>query len=183
MCGIYGIIRFSGHLSGPDLKWLNSAQQALKHRGPDGQGRADLLDKSCVLGHNRLSIIDLAGGAQPLSNEDGSVWVVCNGEIYNYIELRLELMARGHRFATQSDCEVLVHLYEEKGQALLEDVEGMFSFAIVDTKSKSIVLARDRFGEKPLYWAELTSGGIAFASEMKGLRELPGIDRRLDMAA
>jgi len=183
MCGIYGIFRFSARLSGPDLAWLSSAQSALQHRGPDGHRRLDLLSDRCVLGHNRLSIIDLEGGAQPLSNEDGTVWVVCNGEIYNYIELRRGLLERGHRFSTQSDCEVLVHLYEEKGSALLEDLEGMFAFAIVDTRDETIFLARDRFGEKPLYWSELQGGGIAFASEMKGLRDLPEIDRRLDIAA
>jgi asparagine synthase (glutamine-hydrolysing) len=183
MCGIYGIFRFSERLSGTELEWLSAAQNALRHRGPDGHRRLDLLNERCVLGHNRLSVIDLEGGAQPLSNEDGTVWVVCNGEIYNYIELRQGLVARGHHFATQSDCEVLVHLYEEKGEALLEEVEGMFAFAIVDTRTESIFLARDRFGEKSLYWAELFGGGIAFASEMKGLRELPGVDRRLDVAA
>ncbi len=183
MCGIYGILRPSTRLSGAELEWLNSTQQSLQHRGPDGHRRLDLLDDRCVLGHNRLSIIDLEGGAQPLSNEDHTVWIVCNGEIYNYIELRQGLLTRGHRFATQSDCEVLVHLYEEKGPALLEDLEGMFAFAIVDTRNESIFLARDRFGEKPLYWAELQGGGIAFASEMKGLRDLPGVDRRLDIAA
>jgi asparagine synthase (glutamine-hydrolysing) len=183
MCGIYGIFRSFTRLSGAELEWLNSAQQVLRHRGPDGHRRLDLLNERCVLGHNRLSIIDLEGGAQPLSNEDGTVWIVCNGEIYNYIELRQGLLARGHRFATQSDCEVLVHLYEEKGPTLLEDLEGMFAFAIVDTRKESIFLARDRFGEKPLYWAELLGGGIAFASEMKALRDLPGVDRRLDVAA
>ena len=183
MCGIYGIFHFSRRLSGAELEWLNAAQHALQHRGPDGHRRLDLLEDRCVLGHNRLSIIDLEGGAQPLSNEDGTVWTVCNGEIYNYIELRQGLLARGHTLATHSDCEVLVHLYEEKGPALLEDLEGMFAFAIVDTKKECIFLARDRFGEKPLYWSEVEGGGLAFASEMKGLRELPGVDRRLDVAA
>jgi len=183
MCGIYGILRPSTRLSSAELEWLNAAQQALQHRGPDGHRRLDLLDDRCVLGHNRLSIIDLEGGVQPLSNEDHTVWIVCNGEIYNYIELRQGLLARGHHFATQSDCEVIVHLYEEKGPALLEDLEGMFAFAIVDTRNESIFLARDRFGEKPLYWVELQRGGLAFASEMKALRGLPGVDRRLDVAA
>lgn len=165
------------------MEWLNSAQRALQHRGPDGHRRSSLLNDRCELGHDRLSIIDLEGGAQPLSNEDGTVWTVCNGEIYNYIELRQGLVARGHRFATQSDCEVLVHLYEEKGAALVDDLEGMFAFAIVDTKQDKLLLARDRFGEKPLYWSELEGGGIAFASEMKALWELPGVDRRFDVAA
>jgi asparagine synthase (glutamine-hydrolysing) len=183
MCGIYGIFRSAARLSGAEIEWLNSAQAALQHRGPDGHRRSSLLNDRCELGHNRLSIIDLEGGAQPLSNEDGTVWIVCNGEIYNYIELRQGLLARGHRFATQSDSEVLAHLYEEKGATLLEDLEGMFAFAIVDTRNDTIFLARDRFGEKPLYWAELEGGGIAFASEMKALRDLPGVDRRLDVAA
>src|SRR6266700_4876577 len=165
MCGIYGILRPSTRLSSAELEWLNAAQQALQHRGPDGHRRLDLLDDRCVSGHNRLSIIDLEGGVQPLSNEDHTVWIVCNGDIYNYIELRQGLLARGHHFATQSDCEVIVHLYEEKGPALLEDLEGMFAFAIVDTRNESIFLARDRFGEKPLYWVELQRGGLAFASE------------------
>ena len=188
MCGIYGVYR-SGtqqstrRLSGAELEWLNTAQRALQHRGPDGHRRCSLLQDRCELGHNRLSIIDVEGGAQPFCNEDGTVWTVCNGEIYNYVELRQGLLARGHRFATQSDSEVLVHLYEEKGAALLDDLEGMFAFAIVDVKQEKIFLARDRFGEKPLYWAELEGGGIAFASEMKALRELPGVDRRLDVAA
>ena len=183
MCGIYGIFRSIKRVNGAELEWLNRAQAALRHRGPDGHRRVELLDHRCVLGHNRLSIIDLEGGAQPIGNEDGTVWIVCNGEIYNYIELRQGLLARGHVLATQSDCEVLVHLYEEKGPALLDDLEGMFAFAIVDTRTETIFLARDRFGEKPLYWAELQDGGIAFASEMKGLVELPGVDRRLDVAA
>ena len=183
MCGIYGIFRPTTRLSARERDWLAAAPPVLRHRGPDGHRRLDLLEERCVLGHNRLSIIDLEGGAQPLGNEDGTIWVVCNGEIYNYIELRRGLQDRGHRFATQSDCEVLVHLYEEKGSALLEDLEGMFAFAIVDTRAESIFLARDRFGEKPLYWTELPGGGIAFASEMKGLRNLPEVDSRLDVAA
>jgi asparagine synthase (glutamine-hydrolysing) len=141
------------------------------------------MDNRCLLGHNRLAIIDLEGGAQPLANEDHSVWVVCNGEIYNYIELREKLIAAGHRFRTQSDCEVLVHLFEDKGKDLLNDLEGMFAFALFDTRRGELFLARDRFGEKPLYWASLAGGGLAFASEMKALLALPGVDRRLDIAA
>src|ERR1700675_4670215 len=99
MCGIYGIYRPSARLSGLDLDWLVSAQQSLQHRGPDGHRRLDLLNDPCVLGHDRLSIIDLEGGSQPLGNEDGTVWTVCNGEIYNYIELRQGLLDRGHRLA------------------------------------------------------------------------------------
>jgi len=137
----------------------------------------------CLLGHTRLSIIDLEGGRQPLRNEDETVWVICNGEIYNYVELRAQLIEKGHRFRTHSDCEVLVHLYEEKGQALLDDLVGMFAFVLLDEKNQRLLAARDRFGEKPLYWTPIKSNGIAFASEMKALMSLPHLDRRLDVAA
>ena len=183
MCGIYGIFRPNDALNDHDLSWANQAQQLLAHRGTDGHQQRLLLDGRCLLAHNRLSIIDLEGGAQPLADEGGTVWVVCNGEIYNYIELREQLIARGHRFATQSDCEVLVHLYQEKGTALLDDLEGMFAFAIFDVRKQQLFLARDRFGEKPLYWAKLPGRGIAFASEMKALQPLPGLSHAVDSAA
>ena len=183
MCGIYGIFDPNEPLGERWLAWADQAQNLLAHRGPDGHSQQLLLDNRCLLGHNRLSIIDLEGGAQPLANEDQSVWVVCNGEIYNHIELREKLIAAGHQFRTQSDCEVLVHLFEDKGKDLLNDLEGMFAFALFDARCGELFLARDRFGEKPLYWASLPSGGLAFASEMKALLALPGVDRRLDVAA
>jgi asparagine synthase (glutamine-hydrolysing) len=183
MCGIYGIFDPKEPLGERRLAWANRAQELLSHRGPDGHQQKLLLSNRCLLGHNRLSIIDLEGGAQPLANEDQSVWVVCNGEIYNYVELRQELIATGHSFRTQSDCEVLVHLYEDKGKDLLNDLEGMFAFALFDTRKGELLLARDRFGEKPLYWASLAGGGIAFASEMKALLPLPDVDLQLDIAA
>jgi asparagine synthase (glutamine-hydrolysing) len=155
----------------------------LAHRGPDGHHVRTLLNNRCLLGHNRLAIIDLEGGAQPLANEDSTVWVICNGEIYNYVELREVLIAAGHSFRTLSDCEVLVHLYEEKGEDMLSDLEGMFAFALLDSESGQLFLARDRFGEKPLYWSSLPDGKFAFASEMKALVDLPGVDRSLDGAA
>jgi asparagine synthase (glutamine-hydrolysing) len=183
MCGIYGIFDPNGPLGERWLAWGNHARSLLAHRGPDGHGQQLLGENRCLLGHNRLAIIDLEGGAQPLANEDDSVWVVCNGEIYNFVELREKLIAAGHRFRTQSDCEVLVHLFEDKGKDLLNDLEGMFAFALFDTGKSELVLARDRFGEKPLYWASLPGGGIAFASEMKALSALPGIGKQLDIAA
>jgi asparagine synthase (glutamine-hydrolysing) len=141
------------------------------------------MDGRCLLGHLRLAIIDIEGGAQPISNEDGTIWVVCNGEIYNYLELREKLEAQGHHFSTNSDTEVLVHLFEEKGAALLDDLEGMYAFAIVDTRKEQLFLARDRFGEKPLYWAPTRDGkALAFASELKALLPLEGVDHRLDVA-
>jgi asparagine synthase (glutamine-hydrolysing) len=183
MCGIYGIFDQNEPLGERWLAWADQAQNLLAHRGPDGHRQQLFLDNRCLLGHNRLSIIDLEGGAQPLANEDQSVWVVCNGEIYNYIELREKLIEAGHQFRTQSDCEVLVHLFEDKGKDLLNDLEGMFAFALFDARCGELFLARDRFGEKPLYWSSLPSGGLAFASEMKALLALPGVDRRLDVAA
>jgi asparagine synthase (glutamine-hydrolysing) len=141
------------------------------------------MDGRCLLGHLRLAIIDIEGGAQPISNEDGTIWVVCNGEIYNYLELREKLEAQGHRFSTNSDTEVLVHLFEEKGTSLLDDLEGMYAFAIVDTRKEQLFLARDRFGEKPLYWAPVRNGkGLAFASELKALLPLENVDHSLDVA-
>ena len=155
----------------------------LRHRGPDGEAAIRLMNGRCWLGHLRLAIIDLDGGGQPISNEDGTVWVVCNGEIYNYIELRSKLLDRGHKFSSDGDSEVLVHLYEEKDAALLDELEGMYAFAIVDTRKERIFLARDRFGEKPLYYAPIRGRGIAFASELKALLPLSAVDRNLDIPA
>ncbi len=183
MCGIYGIFDPNAPLGERWLAWADRAQGLLSHRGPDGHRQQLFMGDRCLLGHNRLAIIDLEGGAQPLANEDHSVWVACNGEIYNYVELREKLIAAGHRFRTQSDCEVLVHLFEDKGKDLLNDLEGMFAFALFDTRRGELLLARDRFGEKPLYWARVAGGGLAFASEMKALLALPGVDTRLDIAA
>ena len=183
MCGIYGIFDPHEPLGEHWLEWAQRAQALLAHRGPDGHRQQLFSDNRCLLGHNRLAIIDLEGGAQPLANEDQSVWAVCNGEIYNYVELRENLIAAGHHFRTQSDCEVLVHLFEDKGKDLLNDLEGMFAFALFDARRGELFLARDRFGEKPLYWARLPGGGLAFASEMKALLAMPSGDLRLDIAA
>jgi len=183
MCGIFGILDPARPLGTSAQAWAEQAQLRLQHRGPDGRQRVTLMDGRCLLGHLRLAIIDIEGGAQPISNEDGTIWVVCNGEIYNYLELREKLEAQGHRFSTNSDTEVLVHLFEEKGTSLLDDLEGMYAFAIVDTRKEQLFLARDRFGEKPLYWAPVRDGkALAFASELKALLPLEGVDHSLDVA-
>jgi asparagine synthase (glutamine-hydrolysing) len=152
-------------------------RDAMRHRGPDGHGL--MVDGPIGLGHRRLSIIDLAGGHQPLSNEDGTVTVVFNGEIYNFAEIRTELEARGHRFATRSDTEVIVHLYEEKGADCVERLRGMFAFAIWDSKRRQLLLARDRVGIKPLYYAD-TPKSLLFASEMKSLLMSSAVDAGAD---
>jgi asparagine synthase (glutamine-hydrolysing) len=182
MCGIFGMFDQIRPLAASAAAWAERAQFRLRHRGPDGERCLTLMNGRCLLGHLRLAIIDLEGGAQPISNEDGTVWVVCNGEIYNYVELRKKLEAQGHRFSTHSDTEVLVHLFEEKGTALLDDLEGMYAFAVVDTRKEQVFLARDRFGEKPLYWASIHDGkGLAFASELKALLSLDDVDRSFDV--
>jgi asparagine synthase (glutamine-hydrolysing) len=188
MCGIYGVYGGDGgvaqYRTSSGKAWAEEASRLLRHRGPDGSACLTCMGGRCLLGHTRLAIIDLEGGAQPIGNEGGTIWVILNGEIYNYIEIREGLIAKGHRFRTQSDTEVLVHLYEEKGHALLDDLDGMFAFAIVDEKKEELFLARDRFGEKPLYYASLNEGrGLVFASEMKALFPFPGLDSHLDVSA
>jgi asparagine synthase (glutamine-hydrolysing) len=154
--------------------------QAIAHRGPDGEGFYH--DSGLGLAHRRLSIIDLGGGAQPLGNEDGSVQVVFNGEIYNFQELRQRLEARGHRFRTNSDTEVLVHLYEEEGDRLVEHLRGMFAFALWDRRRRRLLLARDRLGIKPLYIYR-DSKKLLFGSELKAILAHPGVDRVVDCEA
>lgn len=183
MCGIYGVYGGEGGVA-QYRGWSEEASRLLRHRGPDGSACLTRMGGRCLLGHSRLAIIDLEGGAQPIGNEDETIWVILNGEIYNYVEIRERLIAQGHRFRTQSDTEVLVHLYEEKGHSLLDDLDGMFAFAILDEKNEQLFLARDRFGEKPLYYAPLNEGrSLVFASEMKALFPFPGLDNHLDVAA
>jgi asparagine synthase (glutamine-hydrolysing) len=176
MCGIAGIV--STH---PDRDAaLRRMMDALKHRGPDGEGI--YADAQVALGHRRLAIIDLTGGQQPLRNADGAIWLVCNGEIYNYRELRRQLELDGHRFVTHSDCEVIIGLYERHGDRLVEHLRGMFSFVLWDARRQRLLAARDHLGQKPLYYAYGPSG-FACASEIKALLEwLPG-GRRLNLAA
>ena len=151
---------------------------AIVHRGHDDQG--SILLGEAGLAMRRLSIIDLSGGHQPIANEDSTVWVVFNGEIYNHRELRQGLAERGHRFRTASDTEVIVHLYEEKGERAVENLRGMFAFAIWDTRRRKLLLARDRFGQKPLFW-RFDGRRFLFGSEIKSILAVtpaPGIDLR-----
>ncbi|HEY4647486.1 MAG TPA: asparagine synthase (glutamine-hydrolyzing) [Gemmatimonadales bacterium] len=179
MCGLAG--RFHPTLLPPDPTWAGRVDALLAHRGPDGRGHFS--DGRCELVHRRLALIDLSPtGAQPMPNEDGSVQVVFNGEIYNHRELRTELEHRGHRFRGSSDTEVLVHLYEEHGVELASRLRGMFAFAIFDRLRNRVLLARDRFGIKPLFWAS-HRGQIAFASEMKAILALEGFRPTLDRQA
>jgi asparagine synthase (glutamine-hydrolysing) len=179
MCGICGIVSLDA-TSSPDRAALAAMNAAMAHRGPDSDGI--LVDGPAGLAARRLSIIDLEGGDQPLANEDGTVHVVQNGEVYNYRELRAELERRGHRFTTHSDTEVLAHLYEEHGPAFVERLRGMFAVAIWDSRERRLVLARDRFGIKPLYYRN-AGGALSFGSELKSLLRQPGFGRELDLDA
>ena len=176
MCGIAGIVRWSGQPSG--IEDVQAMCDVMTHRGPDDEGF--YLDGLAQLGMRRLSIIDLASGHQPISNEDGSVWVVLNGEIYNFKELRRELEGRGHRFSTTSDTETIVHLYEDFGPDLVQRLRGMFAFALWDVKRRELLIARDRLGIKPLYYAQVR-GGVAFASELKSILQAPEIRRQISL--
>ncbi len=176
MCGIAGYFEPRGAAS---RSMLQSMCDLISHRGPDDSGYH--LDAGCGIAMRRLSIIDLAGGHQPISNEDDSVWVVFNGEIYNYRELRDRLAAKGHRFTTHSDTEVLVHLYEDEGTDGIARLRGMFAYAIWDARERRLTLARDPFGKKPLYYAILPQG-IYFGSELKCLAPA-GVPRDLDRDA
>src|SRR3954463_13282001 len=179
MCGIAGVLyREAGRPA--DRAVLEAMGRALAHRGPDGEGF--LSEPGVGLVHRRLAIIDLEGGRQPLGNEDGSIQVVFNGEIYNYQELTAWLEGRGHRFRTRSDTEVLVHLYEELGDELVTRLRGMFAFALWDRPRRRLLLARDRLGIKPLYLYR-DSEKVIFGSELKALLAYPGLARDVDAAA
>jgi asparagine synthase (glutamine-hydrolysing) len=177
MCGIAGLFNFRSHLP-VEREALEHMGAALQHRGPDQSGV--FVDADVGLSHRRLSIIDLSEAArQPMTNEDGSVILTFNGEIYNFIQLREELRAAGHVFRSMSDTEVIVHLWEDRGTALLERLVGMFAFALFDRKTRELVIARDRLGEKPLFWADLPDG-IAFASEIKAVATDARVSLELD---
>lgn len=179
MCGIAGFFALDGApRTMPGV--LDAMCTAMTHRGPDDQGT---LERGPVgLGMRRLSIIDVGGGHQPIANEDGSVWVVFNGEIYNYPELQETLTARGHHFATRSDTEVIVHLYEDHGEDFVKHLNGMFAIALWDAKREKLILARDRMGEKPLYYTTIEHQ-LLWGSELKCLLAHPAVPRRLSLPA
>jgi asparagine synthase (glutamine-hydrolysing) len=180
MCGIAGILDTRGR-GEVDRALLRRMTEILVHRGPDGDGFYHA--PGVGLGHRRLAIVDLATGDQPLFNEDGTVCVVYNGEIYNFQPLMSELARLGHTFRTRCDTEVIVHAWEEWGEACLDRFNGQFAFALWDGRCETLFLARDRLGEKPLYYSFLGDGRLLFASELKSLLLSPDIDRRLDPQA
>jgi asparagine synthase (glutamine-hydrolysing) len=178
MCGIAGIVGGDGAIE-PDLVGRMCA--LLEHRGPDSRGYFDE-DDGVALGVTRLAVIDVAGGDQPIFNEDRSVVVVCNGEIYNYVELRRQLVHRGHRLATRSDTEVIVHLYEELGEACVQQLRGMYAFAVWDRRERRLLLARDRVGKKPLFYAA-RGNRLWFASEPRAILADERVPRDVDLQA
>src|SRR5215471_17624197 len=179
MCGICGIVNFNT-TEPVDARLLERMTFAQAHRGPDDYGY--FVEDNVGLGHRRLSIIDLSGGKQPIFNEDGSVVVVFNGEIYNYADLTDSLISKGHRFRTRSDTETIVHAYEEYGDDCMRDFRGMFAFAIWDRRRKRLLLVRDRLGIKPIYYYT-GKDFFVFASEIKSLLQHPGVPREVDRQA
>jgi asparagine synthase (glutamine-hydrolysing) len=182
MCGIYG---FAGNGDEIDARIdvggvLHAMDQAIFHRGPDENGT--YFDGYCAMGMRRLSIIDLSSGRQPIHDEARRIWVVFNGEIYNYRELRAQLEARGHRFYTSSDTEVIVHLYEDRGEQFVHALDGMFGIALWDRQAKTLVLARDRLGIKPIYYADV-GDSLVFGSELKSIVMHPSVQRTVSPVA
>ncbi|HXV13605.1 MAG TPA: asparagine synthase (glutamine-hydrolyzing) [Candidatus Krumholzibacteria bacterium] len=179
MCGICGLL---GDVDPQHARAsVKRMADCMRHRGPDDEGFFD--DAPVYLGHRRLSVVDLATGHQPISNEDATIWTAYNGEIYNYPSLRSELETKGHAFRTRSDTECIVHLYEEMGADFPTKLNGMFAIALWDRARKTLVLARDRLGVKPVYYARLADGALAFASEIRALLRCPGVDTEIDPVA
>jgi asparagine synthase (glutamine-hydrolysing) len=179
MCGIAGIVDIHGKAAPPSREVLGSMAAMLEHRGPDSSGLYQ--DNYAALVHTRLSIIDLSGGDQPLCNEDGTLWIVFNGEIFNYVELAEELRSKGHTFRTQSDTEVIVHAFEEWGETCFPRFNGQWALAIWDSARRKLVLSRDRLGVRPLYIYEAPGGAVHFASEVKALFADPSVPRSIDV--
>ncbi|HLL15996.1 MAG TPA: hypothetical protein VK388_13075, partial [Pyrinomonadaceae bacterium] len=165
MCGINGIALSSRSRRTLDPLVLERMRDQLAHRGPDDTGL--FVDGRVGLGHRRLSIVDVAAGHQPMTNEDGTMHIVFNGEIYNHADYREELEARGHTYRTHCDTETILHLYEEEGARAVERLRGMFAFAIWDQRKRELFIARDRLGVKPLYYVHTDDGSLYFASEIK----------------
>lgn len=180
MCGIVGSYNPRG---GIELDILKKMTNTLLHRGPDEEGYFVDTEAGIAFGHRRLSIIDLKTGHQPLSNEDQSIWVILNGEIYNFLELRRELEAKGHQFVTNSDTEVMVHAYESFGTDCVKHFRGMFAFALWDKNEKKLFLARDRVGKKPLVYTRLSDGTFLFASELQALLRHKDVSREINLEA
>ncbi|MBU0982718.1 MAG: asparagine synthase (glutamine-hydrolyzing), partial [candidate division Zixibacteria bacterium] len=176
MCGIAGFFQVAG-TKPPDRELIGRMVNIIRHRGPDEFGV--YMDNKCVLGQARLSIIDLAGGCQPMCNEDGSVWITFNGEIFNYVELRPELEKLGHVFKTRSDTEVIIHAYEQWGRDCMSRFNGQFAFAIYDRNRQSLFMTRDRLGIRPVFYTQ-QNGRFYFASEIKSIFCDPQVTRRLD---
>ena len=186
MCGIAGAVWWERGQR-IDRNVLQRMTDSIRHRGPDAEGHWLIEQTSdrmpgVALGHRRLSIIDVAGSAQPLGNEDDSVQIVFNGEIYNYRELREQLLASGHQLRTDGDTEVIVHLYEQYGLKFVDHMRGMFALAIWDSRQQQLVVARDRTGQKPFFY-RIDDGRFSFASEQKALLQIPGVPRQLDRAS
>lgn len=180
MCAIVGLFHATSPAQ-PDSGLLRGMANAMRHRGPDGEGFH--VEAGLAFGHRRLAIVDLAGGAQPMASQDGSLVVTFNGEIYNHAALRRELEALGHRFTSRSDTEAILHGWRAWGIGCLDRLAGMFAFALWDRTAGTLLLARDRLGEKPLHYAHLPDGTFAFASEIAGLRAIPALPRGLDPTA
>src|SRR3954454_3911914 len=178
MCGICGLYAPSGRAS---AEQVDAMRGRIRHRGPD-QGSTDAFGP-CVLGHQRLQVLDPELGYQPVANETGDVVAVFNGELYNFPELRKDLASRGHAVRGRGDTPVIPHLYEEYGPGFVERLDGMFAIALWDANRGRLLLARDRLGKKPLVWTRLSDGTLAFASELKALTALPGVTREPDLAA
>src|SRR6187551_3207687 len=170
MCGISGAFALAGRLPAHVRHSVEAMNGSLAHRGPDGDGFYE--NPRVVLGHRRLAIIDRAGGDQPMSNEDGTCWIVFNGEIYNHRDLRPLLESKGHVFRTRSDTETILHAYEEFGSACVDHLEGMFAFAIYDGRRRELFAARDRLGKKPFFYTVI-DGMFHFASELPALTRSP----------
>ena len=181
MCGINGIALSTGSGRKVDAGVLERMRDSITHRGPDGVGL--MIDGAVGLGHRRLSIVDVAAGQQPMTNEDGTLHITFNGEIYNHAELRPQLEARGHIYSTRSDTETILHLYEEYGARSVEHLRGMFAYAIWDQTRRELFIARDRLGIKPLYYAHTTDGSLYFASEIKALLEARAVKPELNFGA